>query len=215
MCCSGIFGSELVKLVKVGASRNPGARIKGLKYAMKQNLKDECDEVLDKMECFEGLMVNKDTRPQQVIEIAKTRNEFIFLVGVGAPPYVGSASGSNNSMSDRHNSESIVRNILGSPVSRVFIKSLKSRLSHPKRLEKGAGLSEWIVCSSEEIQVVKDAYRFGKLDGPGPEGTWTSWGDFIKRFTTVVKASIIPVKVYVGREGKVKLQMYTATKNTL
>ena len=134
MCCSGIFGSELVKLVKVGASRNPGTRIKGLKYAMKQNLKDECDEVLDEMECFEGLMVNKDTPPQQVIEIAKTRNEFIFLVGVGAPPYVGSgappyigsASGSNNSMSDRHNSESIVRSILGSPVSRTFIKSLKS-----------------------------------------------------------------------------------------
>ena len=184
---------ETYKMVKVGASTKPGKRFSQFRSGFSQTTRGNCS-----ITCMEGIPLSGNVPPEEVIEYAKERNEFLFVIGFCMHPCYNV-----NSNPDRLNAESMARRMLGAPIFNPsdFFDSLKKTIAEPQKFVKNCGPTEWIVCQKDTIDKVKEEFVEGRLDGP-----WNSWDDLITALGHVLGVDMKFLNVYIDTGNSTKLQ---------
>ena len=145
-------GDYAMKIVKVGATINPGERLRDEWIAMNAVTRLQHMTLSDD--------IKKDQKIEDVIKSAKNHDKVLFIVCIKIPDRLSKEE-------NRTRAELGLRGVMGRPIGGPFLDQFMCELEKLKKRDKfrKSGWTEWIICKEDTVNAIQVDFRKGHLDG--------------------------------------------------
>ena len=189
-------GDCAMKIVKVGATFDPGERLRDEWIAMNAVTKLQYMTLSDD--------IKKDKKIEDVIKSAKNHEKVLFIVCIKIPDGL-------TMKENRARVEPALRGVMGRSIGGPFMEQFMCKLKELEKWDKfssRSGLTEWIICKEDTVKAIQGDFRNDSLDGQDtgvthsmsanpktPKSAWKNWHEFIETIIQLVGCAEIEVEI--------------------